>query len=427
MINKHKGGGIMSDIKNMQNELAYTSDDTYLFNYKNKKQELDKLLYKLSKYEKSCRQQKKLKKKLKKKNNSTKKLRVKKKPILEEEQTPILEEEEQTHDIKKEIKKQQSTKTKKHKTKKHETKKHETKKHETKKHETKKHETKKHETKNHKTKKHETKKHETKKHETNKHEKKKNERETLKGGTIMPRVPSLLFVPVIGPILFDKNNIKIKNNSNFVEDLLLFVINHLINIFELAAIIYLVLNSDNITNEEICVICAILGFRILSSIFIYKKENNIEKKNKQGDSYNKTLHKIIILLVVGLPLFILLFNSETYKLIDNIVLTFLITLLTLPYFRLLYSHINENNFNSKNGLLINIVEKFICGLIIYIIIMNNFEINAIFDFLKNINSDEKIEVKSELEYKSENIDNEKNSSENILLNNFNNLFKKKYI
>ena len=73
MINKHKGGGIISDIKNIQNEMAYTTDDTYLFNYKNKKQELDKLLYKLSKYEKACKKRKHKKKTKIEKNDFTEK------------------------------------------------------------------------------------------------------------------------------------------------------------------------------------------------------------------------------------------------------------------------------------------------------------------------------------------------------------------
>ena len=49
-----KAGSIISDLQNIQSELAYTTDDTYLFNYKNKEKELEKLLYKLSKYENKC-------------------------------------------------------------------------------------------------------------------------------------------------------------------------------------------------------------------------------------------------------------------------------------------------------------------------------------------------------------------------------------
>ena len=379
MINKHKGGSIISDIKNMQNELAYTTDDTYLFNYKNKQQELDKLLYKLSKYEKACKKRKQ------KKKIDKKKLSIKKKPVsIKKKQDPIKKNKKSIKKNKKSIKK--NKKTKKQKTK------------------------------------------------------KKKGKKNIKGGKINGSIPKLLYVPVIGSILFEKNKIKFENNSNLIEDLLLFIVNHLINIVELASIIYVFLNSNKLNGEDLIVISIILGIRIISNIFIYKKEN-IEK----NDNYNKTVHKFIVMVLMGLPLFIMLYNSEHYELMDNILLTFLLTILCVPYFRLLYNKINKNNFDWQNGLWINIVEKIICGIIIYIIIKNNFEINAIFDFIKNINLDDKIENKEienntienkEIENKEienneieniENIEESEKSSENVLLNNFNNLFKKKYI
>ena len=385
MINKHKGGSIISDIKNMQNELAYTTDDTYLFNYKNKQQELDKLLYKLSKYEKACKKRKQKKKIDKKKLSIKKQDPIKKQDSIKKQDL-----------IKKNIK---SIK------------------------------------KNKKTKKQKTKKQKTKKQKT----KKKKEKKNIKGGKIDGSIPKLLYVPVIGSILFEKNKIKFENNSNLIEDLLLFIVNHLINIVELASIIYVFLNSNKLNGEDLIVISIILGIRIISNIFIYKKEN-IEK----NDNYNKTVHKFIVMVLMGLPLFIMLYNSEHYELMDNILLTFLLTILCVPYFRLLYNKINKNNFDWQNGLWINIVEKIICGIIIYIIIKNNFEINAIFDFIKNINSDVKLENKEiknkeienkeienkEIENKeieNKEIENIEESSENVLLNNFNNLFKKKYI
>ena len=257
----------------------------------------------------------------------------------------------------------------------------------------------------------------------------------MKGGKRDESIPKLLYVPVIGSILFEKNEIKFENNSNLIEDLILFIVNHLINIIELAGIIYVFLNSNNLSGEDLIVISIILGIRIISNIYIYKKEN-IEK----NDKYNKTVHKFIVMVLIGLPLFMMLFNSEHYELMDNMLLTFLLTILCLPYFRLLYNNINKNNFDWQNGLWINIVEKIICGIIIYIIIKNNFEINDIFDFIKNINLDDKIENKEienntienkEIESNEieniENIEESEKSSENVLLNNFNNLFKKKYI
>ena len=418
MINKHKGGSIISDIKNIQNELAYTTDDTYLFNYKNKKQELDKLLYKLSKYEKACkkRKQKKKNEKIDEKNNSIKKkinLVEKKKLSLKKKQDSIKKKEDL---IKKEI---DTIKNKKKSTKKKEKKEHHK-------------ETKK------KNKEVEAKHKKAEKKTTNKNKEKKEYKETekkenkMKGGGLISEIPNLLFVPILGPILYEKNKIELENNPNLIEDLLLFVINNLINIIELASIIYIYLNRDNLTTEDIFVVGVILGVRILSSIFIYKK------KEKQNESYNKNLHKFLILFITGLPLLIMLFNVERFELLDNMILTFIITILCLPYFRLLYNHLNKNNYTSSNGFWINIMEKIICGLIIYIIIKNEYDLNSIFDFIKNINTDDNknknnkndiIDNKNSVMYeeKSENTEEMEKSSENVLLNNFNNLFKKKYI
>ena len=416
MINKHKGGSIISDIKNIQNELAYTTDDTYLFNYKNKKQELDKLLYKLSKYEKACkkRKQKKKNKKIEEKKNSIKKkinLVEKKKLSLKKKQDSIKKKEDL---IKKEINiiknKQKSSKKKNNKEEKIEKNKMEKNKEE-------------------KIEKNKMEKNKEEKMEKNKEEKIKINKDKMEGGDIISEIPNLLFVPVIGPILYEKNKIELENNPNLIEDLLLFVINNFINIIELASIIYIYLNRDNLNTEDLFVVGIILGIRILSSIFIYKKKEN------HNESYNKNINKFLILLVTGIPLLILLFNVERFELIDNMILTFIITILCLPYFRLLYNHLNKNNYTSSNGFWINIIEKIICGLIIYIIIKNEYDLNSIFDFIKNINTNENkndiIDKNSVMyEEKSENTENTEEmekSSENVLLNNFNNLFKKKYI
>ena len=393
MINKHKGGSIISDIKNIQNEMAYTTDDTYLFNYKNKKQELDKLLYKLSKYEKACkkRKQKKKNEKIKEKKNSIKKKinSVKKqKHSLKKKQDSIKKKEDI---IKKEIKtiKKHNSVNKKHNSK-------------------------------------------NKKHNS------VNKKTELKGGELINNIPNILFVPVIGPILYEKNKIELENNENVINDLLLYIINNLINTIELACIIYMFLNYNTLNIEEIFVIGIILIIRILSSIFIYKKKRQEDNNIK----YNKNVNKFVILLVTGLPLLIMLFNSEKLKLTDNLILTFVSTILILPYFRILYNYLYKNNYNPNNAYWINIVEKIICGLIIYIIIKNNCDINSILDFIKNINNNEEnnnVENINNVENNNiENINNneennnveedsEKESSENVLLNNFNNLFKKKYI
>ena len=229
-----------------------------------------------------------------------------------------------------------------------------------------------------------------------------------------------------------------ENNENVINDLLLYIINNLINTIELACIIYMFLNYNTLNIEEIFVIGIILIIRILSSIFIYKKKRQEDNNIK----YNKNVNKFVILLVTGLPLLIMLFNSEKLKLTDNLILTFVSTILILPYFRILYNYLYKNNYNPNNAYWINIVEKIICGLIIYIIIKNNCDINSILDFIKNINNNEEnnnVENINNVENNNiENINNneennnveedsEKESSENVLLNNFNNLFKKKYI
>ena len=200
------------------------------------------------------------------------------------------------------------------------------------------------------------------------------------------------------------------------------------------------LNYNTLNIEEIFVIGIILIIRILSSIFVYKK-----KKQDNNIKYSKNVNKFVILLVTGLPLLIMLFNSEKLKLTDNLILTFVSTILILPYFRILYNYLYQNNYNPNNAYWINVVEKIICGLIIYIIIKNNCDINSILDFIKNINNNVENNNIENINNNEENINNneeninnneennkieedtEKESSENVLLNNFNNLFKKKYI
>ena len=64
-------------LENIQSELAYTTDDTYLFNYKNKEKDLDKLLYKLSRYEKLRKKIKNDKKKKKQQKQQKQKFFIK--------------------------------------------------------------------------------------------------------------------------------------------------------------------------------------------------------------------------------------------------------------------------------------------------------------------------------------------------------------
>ena len=78
----------------------------------------------------------------------------------------------------------------------------------------------------------------------------KNEKNKIKGGEILSKIPNLLFIPIIGPILYEKNKIELENNPNLIEDLLLFIVNNLINTIEIATIIYILLNGSKLVIEE---------------------------------------------------------------------------------------------------------------------------------------------------------------------------------
>ena len=414
MINKHKGGGIISDLQNIQSELAYTTDDTYLFNYKNKERDLEKLLYKLSKYEKHCK--KKRKNKIKKQKEEIQNIKVKK-----TENKHSKKESEQKPKKEKKIEKKQDKKTK---SEVNETV-----------------DNVKSEQKPKKKKKTEKKiKSEVKEILDNveSEEKTLNIKEILKNNGIktlsggdnnqyFKNIPNSLFIPIIGPILFENNKINIDNNNNLVNDLLLFTANHILNILELYCIINLIINKDNITIDKLLVIFTVLVIRILSSISVYKKnqKDNLNPNDEKTNKKNNNMNNFIMSFIIIIPVFIVLFNIEKYEMSDNIMLSLIITILFLPYLRLLYNNMNKNDFNDDTARWINITEKIICALIIFIIIKNNFEIKDILDFIKNINnkSEDKIDNINESFYndkKNESSYNDKKN--NILLQNFNNLF-----
>jgi len=356
MINKHKGGGIISDLQNIQSELAYTTDDTYLFNYKNKERDLEKLLYKLSKYEKHCK---------KKRKNKIKK----QKEVQEEAQ------EEEIHNIKvKKTQKKHSRKESEQKQKKEKIKKKITEKNaKSKIKETVDNVESEQKTKK-KTKKDKKRKSEVKKILDNVESEEKtvnikkmlknNGIKTLSGGgdnnSYFENIPNLLFIPIIGPILFENNKINIDNNNNLVNDLLLFIASHILNILELYCIIDLIINKDNITVDKLLVIFTVLVIRILSSISVYKKKQkdnlnlNDKKNNKTTDKKNNNMNNFILSFIIIIPVFIVLFNIEKYDMSDNIILS-LITILFLPYLRLLYNNMNKYDFNDDTARWINIL------------------------------------------------------------------------
>ena len=88
----------------------------------------------------------------------------------------------------------------------------------------------------------------------------------------------------------------------------------------------------------------------------------------------------------------------------------MITILTIPYFRLIYNKLNM--YDNNAGFYINLLEKLICGILLYIIILNNYDLNSIFKYLSNSNI---------LENKNVNFNV---IDKNILLKNFNKIFAK---
>ena len=299
------GGTLLTDLQNIQSELGYTTDDTYLFNYKNKEKDLEKLLYKLSKYEKHCKLNKKLKK-LKKKQNKLNK-------------------------------------------------------------------------------------------------------EKQKGG-VLNNNNNIIFIPILGGILSENNYIKLENNNNLMNELTVYKVNHIINILELFCfinIIYLYNNNLNISLETILVTFTIYISRIFISLY---NKNNKNKSNTNNDNDIIELNNYLVILLLGMPLFVLLYYNEYYTLNHNLILTFMITIFTLPYFRLLYNKLNI--YDTTSAFYINILEKLICAILFYIIILNNYDLSNILEYL----SKSDILEKKNVEFNT--------IEKNILLTNFKKIFAK---
>ena len=308
-----QGGSIIKDLQNIQSELGYTSDDTYLFNYKNKAKDLEKLLYRLSKYEKQCKSEK---------NNKD-----------------------------------------------------------------------------------------------NKDNKKNNK--VKKGGGLYSiyNIPELKYIPVLGGIFLENNYIELFNNSDLINDLIIFQVNHIINILELFCIInliYLYSNNLEISYETLFVTFVVYCCRILVTSF--RCNNSIIKIDNK-------LNKFILLLILGLPLFLLLINNEYYENKFNIVIAFTITILSIPYFRLLYNKFNSyDNFDFKTGFYVNVLEKIICGILFYIIIINNYNLDNMLKYIF-IDVNDNIKLKKNDKKIFENVNYSK-SNNHILLNNFKKIFDK---
>ena len=330
----NKSGSILRDLQNIQSELGYTTDDTYLFNYKNKEKDLEKLLYKLSKYEKKCKLKKKNKKKLQ--NNNTNKKVIDNEKVIHNEKIDS---------------------------------------------------------------------------EENKN--------IQKGGLHWVNdIPEIVFIPVIGPLFLENNYIQLENNNNLIIDLLVYNANHIINLLELFCvinIIYSYYNNIDISSETLLVTFIVYICRIIVNLYKCKKKHI---------NTNNEINKFIILIILGLPLFLFLYNDSYYTLKNNIFLCFTITIFILPYFRLVYNKLN--NFNFRNAFYVNVIEKIICAILFYIIIINNFKINDILEYVgNNFNSTEfNTNLKKNNNLNNDTLKTNNNLNNDILLNNFKKIFAK---
>ena len=245
----------------------------------------------------------------------------------------------------------------------------------------------------------------------------KKNKKIKKGGGLysLNNIKELKYIPVLGGLFFENNYIQLYDNDNLINDLIVFQINHIMNILELFCVvnlIYLYTNNLEISFETLFVTFVVYSCRIIVSSFKCKK--NIVNLNNE-------LNNFILLLIFGIPLFLLLFNNEYYENKYNIIITFIITVILIPYFRLLYNKFNYfNNFNFKKAFFINVLEKIICGILFYIIIMNNYNMDNILKYIF-LNNEIKIEKNDEKIFENVNYTNLNN---HILLNNFKKIFDK---
>ena len=253
------------------------------------------------------------------------------------------------------------------------------------------------------------------------------------GNSFFENIPNILFIPIIGPLLLDNNKIQIENNNNLINDLLLFIINNFLTVLELYCIIDILINYETITTETIFVSFIILITRIYASINIYRNKNkNTIDENIKINEETQSMNNFKMLFIIGIPLYIILLNIEKYTMNDNIILSLIISIVLLPYLRLIYNYINKDNFNENTAFWLNVTEKILCGLIIFVVIKNNYEINDILNFIKNINNETENNninnntnsVKNETKQIDDTGIDDKQKKENILLQNFNSLFSK---
>ena len=85
---------------------------------------------------------------------------------------------------------------------------------------------------------------------------------TLSGGDLnsyFENIPNLLFIPILGPVLFENNKINIDNNNNLINDYYCYNSKSYFEyILELYCIIDLIINKDNITIDKLLVVFTVL-------------------------------------------------------------------------------------------------------------------------------------------------------------------------
>lgn len=343
----NKGGGLLRDLQNIQSEIGYTTDDSYLYNYKNKEKDLERLLYKLSKYEKNCKLNKKSKKKHKQKNSQKIITKQKKSENTDNTEEKVVDNTEE-------------------------------------------------------------------KIVNNTEEKVVNNTENIQTGGMErnKNIPSIIFIPVLGSLLFENNYIKLNNNENVVNDLLLYQANHIINLLELFCVINII--HSYISNKDISIETIFVSF----IVYITRIIVNLYKCNEHRLNTTLKFNNFIVLLLFILPLFIFLYNESHYSLKHNLFLCFSITICFLPYFRLLYNKLNT--FDYRNALYINIIEKIICGIIFYIVITNDFNLDNMFNYINSTHKNNTFMTHSSIN----NFNSKNNNNNDILLNNFKKIFAK---
>ena len=376
---------INEEVKQIQKELTYTSDDTYLFNYKNKEKELDRLIYKLSKYDEAYRGLVEGKYKSCNINKDSIKNKVKKeKGKTNKNSKTIIDEEVEKMNMKTNTKATKTTKA--------------------------------------------TKAVGGKK---NMYKCEKFKVEKLGSNKYYDYMKGILFafVPIFGEFnryflnKTYKNYIDFNKNPNFIKDVLLFLLSHYSSVFEIFAVtyvIYCIYNQYDVKNYIVVVIAIII--RVIFSIIIYfdlEKKQTEELKDKIKSKIRKYLHclnnflknsdmnrssnrqiqiklkkisdylkryeldiklkykyylslfGICMVLILPKLIYIILsvIHSKEYNWMELTIYWFVIMYASIPYFRLVMSYIDPEESAPYTWFFFHMLEKIMIIIICLVIVM----------------------------------------------------------